>query len=75
MERPSIPNSKNDPIKQFIGLVHFAIKIGSRAKVNELTDKLRTDGFRVISEPRFTGDGYYESVVLDPDGNRIELMA
>lgn len=75
MEMPRIPLSKNDIVKQFIGIIHFAINVGSRERVDQLTEMLRKDGYRIINEPRTTGDGYYESVVLDPDGNRIELMA
>lgn len=75
MEMPRIPKSKNDTLKQFSGLTHFAIQIGSISKVNELTDELRKDGFKIIGEPRITGDGCYESVFLDPDGNRVEIMA
>jgi len=75
MEMPRIPKSKNDPVKQFMGLVHFAIQLDSKSKVDECTDKLKTDGYKILSEPRFTGDGYYESVFLDPDGNRVEIMA
>jgi lactoylglutathione lyase len=74
MEMPRIPVSKNDVFKQFIGIIHFAINVGSREKVELLTEMLKKDGYRVISEPRTTGDGYYESVVLDPDGNRVEIM-
>ena len=47
----------------------------TESRVDELTDTLRGDGFTVLDGPRRTGDGYYESVVLDPDGNRIELAA
>ena len=75
MEMPRIPASKNDVIKQYLGLIHFAINLGSKDKVNQLTEILRKDGFKVIGEPRTTGDGNYESIVLDPDGNRVELMA
>ncbi|MCG6189035.1 VOC family protein [Maribellus maritimus] len=75
MEMPGIPKSKNDPIKQFSGLIHFAIKVNSRTDVNKLTSMLREDGFKVVSKPRTTGDGHYESVILDPDGNRVEIVA
>ena len=51
----------------------MALSVGSKALVDELTAKLRQDGYPVVSEPRSTGDGYYESCVLDPDGNRIEI--
>lgn len=56
-----------------IGLAHFAIAVGSERSVNMLTDRIQHDGFEVLDAPRQTGDGYYESVVLDPDGNRIEI--
>ena len=75
MEMPKIPKSKNDPLKQFTGLIHFAIKVDSKSKVNQLTERLKSDGFKIIGEPRTTGDGCYESVFLDPDGNRVEIMA
>lgn len=58
-----------------LGLVHFAISVGSRKKVDGLTEKLRNSGFEIVGEPRTTGDGYYESVVLDPENNRIEITA
>lgn len=75
MEMPGIPKSKNDPLKQFTGIIHFALKLGSRGEVDRITAQLREDGFKIVSEPRTTGEGYYESVFLDPDGNRVELMA
>lgn len=58
---------------QHSGLIHFAVSVGDKARVDILTEKLRTDGYEIVGEPRMTGDGYYESVVLDPDGNRIEI--
>lgn len=57
------------------GLAHLAINVGSEAAVDALTARMRGDGVPVVDGPRRTGDGYYESVVLDPDGNRIELTA
>lgn len=59
--------------QEVIGLTHFAISVGSKEKVDRLTERLRNDGYGIIGEPRTTGDGYYESVVLDPEGNRIEI--
>lgn len=56
-----------------IGLAHFAISIGSKENVDLLTDTLRYDGHPILSEPRTTGDGYYESVFADPEGNLVEL--
>ncbi len=75
MEMPNIPKSKDDPIKQHSGIIHFALKTGSKPQVDNLTEILRKDGFKVVGEPRTTGDGNYESVVLDPDGNRVEIVA
>ena len=73
MHRPDIPNNINDLQLQYKGLIHFAISVGSKEKVNALTETLRQAGFSVIGEPRTTGDGYYESVILDPENNRIEI--
>ena len=55
------------------GYSHMAFALGSSEAVKCLTERLRADGFPVIREPRTTGDGYFESCVLDPEGNRIEL--
>lgn len=55
------------------GLAHFAVSIGSREAVDALTERLRADGYAIAGEPRTTGDGYYESVVLDPEENTIEI--
>ncbi len=57
------------------GLAHFAISIGSKDAVDMLTERLRNDGYRILSEPRTTGDGYYESAVADPEGNYVEIVA
>lgn len=75
MEMPKVAQSKNDPQKHYTGLNHFAIKVGSKTEVDRLTETIGNDGFHVAGEPRTTGDGYYESVILDPDGNRVEIMA
>jgi len=67
--------ARHAPGTQRMGLTHFAIALGSEAAVNELTARLQSEGIAVIDGPRRTGDGYYESVVLDPEGNRIEITA
>ena len=64
-----------EPGAQRMGLTHFAISLGSDRLVGELTQRLKNDGVPVLDGPRRTGDGCYESVVLDPDGNRIEITA
>jgi lactoylglutathione lyase len=58
-----------------IGYAHIALTVGSRADVEALTERMRRDGVRVVSPPRQTGDGYFESVIEDPDGNAIEITA
>ena len=73
MQMDGIPPNANDNQQQYQGLIHLAISVGSQEMVDQLTDQLRQDGYPVIGEPRTTGDGYYESVILDPDGNRIEI--
>jgi lactoylglutathione lyase len=73
MHMPSIPTTRNDREMQFTGIIHLAFAVGSEAAVDALTDRLRCDGYRVAAAPRRTGDGCYESVVFDPDGNRIEI--
>ena len=75
MQMPGISPRGAEPEVQRLGLVHLAFDAGDVAGVDALTESLRRDGHRVIGEPRRTGDGYYESTVLDPDGNRIELTA
>lgn len=70
MQMPTIPDGTDH---QTIGWVHIAIAVGSKAEVDALTARLRDNGYTVEGEPRTTGDGYYESVILDPDGNRIEI--
>jgi lactoylglutathione lyase len=64
-----------EPGVQRMGLTHLAISVGSEEAVDTLTRRLANDGFAVIDGPRRTGDGHYESVVLDPDGNRVEVAA
>jgi lactoylglutathione lyase len=73
MHMPSIPTTRNDREMQFTGLIHLAFSVGSEKAADALTDRLRQDGYYIVAAPRRTGDGYYESVVLDPDGNRIEI--
>lgn len=73
MYKPEIPENVNDAMDQYTGIIHFAIAVGSIAKVEQLTEELRSASYAVVGEPRTTGDGYYESVVLDPENNRIEI--
>lgn len=57
----------------FYGFAHIAISVVSKYKVDSLTEELKNDGYIISSNPRTTGDGYYESVILDPENNKIEL--
>lgn len=70
---PSVPSSNDDVYKQFTSFIHIAISVGSEEKVNALTGRFREDGFEIIDGPRWTGDGYYETIVFDPEKNRIEI--
>lgn len=58
-----------------LGFCHMAFDAGSREEVLALTERLRTAGVTIAGEPRTTGDGYFESVVADPDGNLIEIVS
>jgi len=73
MYKPTVVPSgrENDAIVS--GLAHCAFSVGSRDAVEALTSQLEHDGFTIASYPRTTGDGYYESCVLDPDGNLVEI--
>jgi len=55
------------------GYTHLAFSAGSKGAVDSLTARLESDGYKVISGPRTTSDGYYESSVLDPENNQIEI--
>ena len=57
------------------GWAHVALCVGGRDDVDALARTLLAAGFAIVSPPRTTGDGYYEAVVLDPEGNRVELVA
>jgi len=58
---------------QHLGFTHLSFSVGSKEEVDHLTKQMSSEGVPVIGQPRTTGDGYYESVVLDPEGNRIEI--
>jgi lactoylglutathione lyase len=73
MKMPGIQDRTVKPSEGIIGYTHISFATGSERSVDELTNRLRRDGFHVIADPRYTGDGYYESVVLDPDGNQVEI--
>ena len=55
------------------GFIHIAFSVGSKERVNQLTQLLQDDGYSIVSGPRTTGDGYYESCVVVVEGNQIEI--
>lgn len=71
MTKPDLTDS-GDFLNRF-GYAHLAFSVGSKESVDQLTEILRQDGYPVISGPRTTGDGYYESCILGFEGNIIEL--
>jgi len=74
MSRAGIPNNANDTIeKQHLGLIHVAFGVASMNEVDAKAQQLQNDGFKILSGPRKTGDGYYEFETLDPDNNRLEV--
>ena len=70
-QRPDVQDA--DPSQPAIGYVHLSFAVGSRKGVDLLTRRLAADGYTVTSGPRTTGDGYYESSILGPEGIQIEL--
>lgn len=72
MNKPGTSNATGES-EILYGYSHMAFSAGSRENVDKLTESLRAAGYPIISEPRNTGDGYYESCVSDPDGNRVEI--
>jgi lactoylglutathione lyase len=73
MQIPGILTSPTARDARHSGYAHLAFSVGSKTRVNQLTDILEKNGIPIQSRPRTTGDGYYESVILDPDGNKIEI--
>jgi len=55
------------------GISHIAFSVGDRDEVITLTKRIVDDGYTLLSPPRETGDGYFESCIADPDGNRVEI--
>jgi lactoylglutathione lyase len=59
---------------QTVGYAHLAVSIGGRKAVDDIHLRMEADGVPILSAPRVTGDGYYECVVCDPEGNRVEIV-
>jgi lactoylglutathione lyase len=75
LELMTLPALEGQAPRVAPGYAHLALTLGSPAAVDALTERLRASGVPVLSGPRRTGDGYYEAVVADPDGNEIEITA
>lgn len=74
MAMPNIPDNQNDTVgKQHKGIIHLAFGVNSMAEVDQKAAELKQNGFKILSGPRITGDGYYEFETLDPDNNRLEV--
>ena len=71
MTRPEVEEEEENIYRQ--GFIHLSFSIGSNEAVNNLTKVLNEDGYQVLSSPRTTGDGYYESSILGPEGIQIEI--
>lgn len=71
MNKPKMNDSEKSLVQT--GFIHIAFSVGSKEKVDELTMELKKDGYDVISGPRTTGDGYYESCIVGIEGNQIEI--
>lgn len=71
MHKPMMDDSEKLPSRT--GYIHLAFQVGSKAAVDALTERLRADGYAVVSGPRTTGDGYYESCIVGIEGNQIEI--
>ena len=71
MNKPELIDSQKDLNRT--GYAHVAFSVGSKEKVDALTQTLKADGYEIISGPRLTGDGYYESCIIAIEGNQIEI--
>ena len=71
MNRPNMKDMEK-PLER-TGYIHIAFSLGNKEAVDELTDRLKQDGYHVVSGPRTTGDGYYESCIVGIEGNQIEI--
>lgn len=71
MKKPIMNDDAKDLVRT--GYIHIAFSLGSKEAVDALTERMKQDGYEVVSGPRTTGDGYYESCIVGIEGNQIEI--
>jgi len=75
LELMSRPGLREPGVQPGVGYAHVALRLGGAEAVDSAVERVRRQGVTVESEPRVTGDGYYEAVIVDPEDNRVELVA
>ena len=73
MSRPDLSESSKKLLRT--GLIHLSFKLGSKELVDSKVEQLQSEGYKIINNPRITGDGYYEACISDNEGNLIEIIA
>ena len=74
MTMPNIPDNQNDTIqKQHLGIIHLSFSVDTMEEVDAKAKELQSNGYKILSSPRKTGNGYYEFEMFDPDNNRLEV--
>jgi len=73
MQMDTIPDGSNKKGFESTGFTHIAFEVAEKREVDDIVKRLKADGITITGEPRMTGDGYYEAVLLDPDGNCVEI--
>lgn len=71
MTKPDLVDAKKSPVRT--GFIHLAFSVGSKEAVDSLTARMKAEGYEILSGPRTTGDGYYESCIVGFEGNLIEI--
>lgn len=75
LELMRLPDLADAPGAPALGYVLLTVAVGSEAAVRTMAERMREAGVPIVSGPRWTGDGYFEVLVRDPDGNEVEITA
>ena len=75
LELMALPALGEAVLGRAVGWAHLALAVGDSDAVDTLVARLVAAGVRLVSAARTTGDGYYEAVIADPDGNLVEIVA